>query len=610
MVRGASSWRRCAVFICALFVSSQPDSVQAQSAGNVAVVINDNSPESRRIGEHYARTRALPAANVFHIRVSPDEEVGRAAYSTAIEAPIAKAIRQADLQDQLLYIVLTKGVPLRVTGTTGLSGTLASVDSELTLLYRRMTGVAVAPDGKVDNPYYLGTRDLRDAVPFSHREHDIYLVTRIDAYTVDEALALIDRAQTPVQDGSIVLDQIDNDPTRPANRWMEQAAERLKAQGQGSRVAVDVTTKTATHAGPTLGFYAWGATDTAQRRRTTGLTFAPGAIAAHLASANARTFTAPPDAWVPSGSNQPATFFAGSSETLVGDLIREGVTGVAGQVGEPYVLGTVRPEILLPAYLAGFNLAEAFYLATPTLSWTNIVVGDPLCRPFAGRSVPLTDLETAIDPRTGLPRFFAQRRLARAATIVPELTEDALAATLRAENLIERGDTTTARTALEEAVKLAPKTSGLILTLAHLNETDGKIDEAIAGYRRVVELQPRNVVALNNLAFALAVHRKAPADALPLAERAAKLAPSNANVLDTLGWVEHLLGNHEAAARILTDASKLDPGSAETHLHLAVVAMALGQRTEAERALNEAVRLDPSLNERDESKALRERLKP
>jgi hypothetical protein len=57
-----------------------------------------------------------------------------------------------------LYLVLTKGAPLRIVGTTGLSGTLASVDSELTLLYRRLVGQPISLPGKIDNPYYLGVR--------------------------------------------------------------------------------------------------------------------------------------------------------------------------------------------------------------------------------------------------------------------------------------------------------------------------------------------------------------------------------------------------------------------------------------------------------------------
>ena len=145
-------------------------SADAQSAENVAIVINDNSPQSQRIGEHYARTRSLPPENVLRIRVSTEETVERGVYASLIEAPIAAAIRRAGLQDRILYLVLTKGVPMRIAGTTGLNGTLSSVDAELTLLYRRMTGEAVPLAGKIDNPYFLGVpRSARGAAVLASR---------------------------------------------------------------------------------------------------------------------------------------------------------------------------------------------------------------------------------------------------------------------------------------------------------------------------------------------------------------------------------------------------------------------------------------------------------
>jgi tetratricopeptide (TPR) repeat protein len=141
-----------------------------------------------------------------------------------------------------------------------------------------------------------------------------------------------------------------------------------------------------------------------------------------------------------------------------------------------------------------------------------------------------------------------------------------------------------------------------------LEEADGLYDQAITHYRRLIELQPANVVAVNNLAYALAVHRKAPAEALPLAKRAATLAPRNGSVLDTWAWIEHLLGNHTVAAKILSDAIKIDPTVGEFRLHAAAIAAALGDRPKAEADLKEALRLDPSLDEREETKALRERI--
>ena len=248
----------------------------AQSAENVAVVINDNSPDSQRIGEHYARTRSLPPENVLRVRVSTEETVERGVYASLIEAPIAAAIRRAGLQDRILYLVLTKGIPIRIAGTTGINGTLSSVDAELTLLYRRMTGQTVPLAGKIDNPYFLGSRDLREALPFSHREHDIYLVTRIDAFTVEQALALIDKAQATTAAGHIVLDQREDDPTKVGNQWMAQAARRLAEQGHAARVVLETTAKPAKVDGSTLGFYSLSAADPEYRRRTTGLTFATG----------------------------------------------------------------------------------------------------------------------------------------------------------------------------------------------------------------------------------------------------------------------------------------------------------------------------------------------
>ena len=41
-------------------------------------------------------------------------------------------------------------------------------------------------------------------------------------------------------------------------------------------------------------------------------------------------------------------------------------------------LFTPRPDLLLPAYYSGRNLAESFYLSIPALSWQNVVIGDPL----------------------------------------------------------------------------------------------------------------------------------------------------------------------------------------------------------------------------------------
>ncbi|PYR00792.1 MAG: hypothetical protein DMF96_02305 [Acidobacteria bacterium] len=590
--------------------------VHGQSAENVAVVINDNSADSQRIAEHYARTRGLPQSNVLRIQTSSEDAIERDTYVRTIEQPLGLAIRRAGLQDRLLYLVLTKGVPLRIVGTTGVNGTLASVDSELTLLYRRLVGQPILLQGKIDNPYYLGVREIGEARPFSHREHDIYLVTRIDAFTVDQALALIDRAQSPAMEGRakegramegrIVLDQ--RGAAGSGDKWLEQAARRLADQGQQSRVVLETTAKPARDEKAVLGYYSSGASDPANRVRSVGMGFTPGSIAANLASFDARTFRQPPDDWRPTVAPDKATWFEGSGDALIGDLIRDGVTGVSGQVAEAYVLGAVRPEVLFPAYLAGFNLAEAFYLAVPALSWQTVVVGDPLCAPFGRKPLAREQLEDVTDAATGLPGLFAKRRLAVLLAANQEIPEAAGPLVVRFQTLLERDDRVGARRALEEALRLAPRAVALMVSLAQLEEQAGEDDAAIARYRRILDVQPANVVALNNLAFALAVRHNAAAEALPLARRAVGLAPRSGTVLDTLGWVEHLLGNHDVAANLLGQAVRLEPGHAEIRLHAAIVYMASGKSDRAEMELKEALRLDPALEGRDEVRQLRQGL--
>jgi uncharacterized protein (TIGR03790 family) len=157
-------------FFLALSWLVSPGVATAQSGHHVAVVVNEHSLDSVQIGEYYVQRRGVPAENVIRIRTAPDDVVDRNTYTNTIEQPIAAVLGRNRLHDQIVYIVLTKGVPLRVSGTTGPAGTSASVASELTVLYRRMVGEIVLTRGSIDNPYYLAGRSLSEARSFSPRE--------------------------------------------------------------------------------------------------------------------------------------------------------------------------------------------------------------------------------------------------------------------------------------------------------------------------------------------------------------------------------------------------------------------------------------------------------
>ena len=153
-----SSVRMCIRSLVALcLLAAAATSVHAQSGANVLIVQNELSAESKDIAARYADARGIPAANILTLKIETvTEDIERRGFDARIEGPISVWFTRNNAHDRILYIVLTKGIPLRIRGTGGLNGTVASVDSELTLLYRKLLGLSVPPAGRVPNPFFAG----------------------------------------------------------------------------------------------------------------------------------------------------------------------------------------------------------------------------------------------------------------------------------------------------------------------------------------------------------------------------------------------------------------------------------------------------------------------
>jgi uncharacterized protein (TIGR03790 family) len=594
-------------FLVALALVAATPSAFAQSGENVLLVVNETSADSARIAEHYARARAVPQAQVLRIKVdAAADDIERAVYAAQIETPVAAWIRRNSAQDRILYIVLTKGIPLRIKGTSGRGGTVAGVDSELTLLYRKLTGVEPPIAGPLANPYFLGDASISQAKMFSHQTSDIYLVTRLDGYTVDDVLKVIDRGAAPVMEGKVLLDQKSGFTEAGGDTWLKAAADWLTVHGFGDRVVLETTSRVLANEKAVLGYYSWGSNDPAITMRTFGFEFVPGAIAGMFVSTDGRTFSEPPAGWATGPWADTTKYHANSPQSLTGDLIREGVTGVAGHVAEPYLDATIRPNILFPAYLSGFNVAESFYLAMSFVSWQTVVVGDPLCAPFPRKTLQPAEIDKGIDPSTELPAFFSARRMQVATGLGAK--PEAAQRLLRSEARTAKGDKAGAIKALEEATAIDPRLAAALLLLAQSYEEAKEFDKAIDSYRKVLVRDPNDAVALNNLAYSLAVRKGQPAEALGHAERAYSLTHGSATVADTLAWVQHLLGRDREAGQLLEGVVKALPGNAEVRLHAAVVHAALGMLAPASKELEEALRLDPALAKNDEVVGLKGKL--
>jgi tetratricopeptide (TPR) repeat protein len=511
--------------LIALLIFAAP--LLGQTAENVLVVLNEASPESIDVGTYYAGKRGVPESNILRIKTTAEENISLENFERQIDSPIASWLSRNFAQDRILYIVLTKGMPVRITGTSGKDGTVSSVDSELTLLYRKMaTGQPIPPAGPIDNPYFLGEKPITEAKQFSHADHDIYLVSRLEGNSITDIKGLIDRGFASSKEGFVLFDGKESIEKKDDLR-MQQA----------------------------------------------------------------------------------------------GDLVHAGVTGAAIYVANPYSEATViRPSILAPAYMAGFNLIESYYLAMPSLGWQAIVIGDPLCAAFRTKALTAQEIDKGIDPETELPAGYGDRRL-RALSVNAfqkyNINPNTTKLILRSEARLARKDKAGAIQALEEAVARDRRLAAPQLQLASLYEEEMEFDKAIACYRRLLENVPRNPIILNNLAYALAVRKGVFTEAIALAEQAYGLVKENPkiaealgpSVSDTLGWIYHLAGQSTKAIPYLEEATKSKSSKGEMHLHLAIARAKTANMPAAKAALQRALELDPKLEQREEVKELQARLK-
>jgi uncharacterized protein (TIGR03790 family) len=341
----------------------------AQTPQSVLVVVNDASPVSRSIGEYYALRRAIPSRNICHIHTTTDEAIPRPQYDSEVAAPIANYLKKNSLVESVLYIVTTLGLPLKIPGSDGLSGDAASVDSELALLYSDITRGPHPVAGSVPNPFFGRSSDA-----FSHPQFPIYLVTRLAAYDFDEVKGIVDRSLHGVNRGKFVID-LAGRGNAEGEDWLAAAASLLPPD----RVVLDKTSTVLYRQSDVIGYAGWGSNDKNRHDRFNHFRWLPGAIMTEFVSSDGRTFVRPPENWNISDWGSPQLWFAGSPQSLTADYIHEGATGASGHVYEPYLNMTPRPNLLLPAYYKGRNLADSYYLSIPRLSWQNIVIGDPLC---------------------------------------------------------------------------------------------------------------------------------------------------------------------------------------------------------------------------------------
>lgn len=161
-------------------------------------------------------------------------------------------------------------------------------------------------------------------------------------------------------------------------------------------------------------------------------------------------------------------------------------------------------------------------------------------------------------------------------------------------------DSNEAKQTAEDIIRLIlkndPTSIEAISTLAILLEMVGRPAESAELYRRLLEIEPNNLIAINNLAWIMSEYNNQYQQALELAQKGLKLAPNYMDLIETRGVIYYRLGELNKAIEDLTKCIELYPDSAPQRVaatyHLARALAELGKKNEALKYLNQALSRD------------------
>ena len=374
-------------FSSSSFATSLPAQTNAVLAEEMVIVVNRNDPDSLSIGQHYARKRGIPESRIVHLTAPIKETISIAEYANTVANPLLNALLEnewvkgvkAGSKDvygrerlsvsihSIPFVVLIKGVPLRITNDPLLiedsSANIpkqlrvnnGSVDGEIALLLAppRISMTALVP-----NPYFeKSSISPTDA-------NRLLRVTRLDGPTKANVINLIDRTLIAEKIGLMGRAYIDTGgPHTKGDEWIRAAG------AIADRAFFDIDYETSKRAmdyrdrldAPAI-YMGWYRPHAHAQWRSPRWPVPPGAIGFHLHSFSGTSVR--------------------STNTWLGAFIAQGYCATVGNVYEPYLEHTHRPQILLAHLMNGGNFGEAVALSTPSLSWQSVAIGDPLYRPF------------------------------------------------------------------------------------------------------------------------------------------------------------------------------------------------------------------------------------
>ncbi len=134
-----------------------------------------------------------------------------------------------------------------------------------------------------------------------------------------------------------------------------------------------------------------------------------------------------------------------------------------------------------------------------------------------------------------------------------------------------------------------PKDYGFSYYLGDLAMSRADFPAGEKHYRAVLEVQPRNALALNNVAWLMAKQGKT--GAVPLAEQANKILPNRPQLMDTLATTLAAEGDVKRALDVQKSAVQIDRNDPNLRLNLARLHLKAGEKPQARAELEDLSRL-------------------
>lgn len=357
---------------------------------NVLLVVNPRGPDSMEVANHYIALRKIPPANVCYLPGPPNaNRMAGADFRELVLRPALAEIKKRGLEDQIDAIVYSCQYPWQIefaamfpevtfpqqhrpmASLTGATYLYEFVESSSPKLVEWETNYYAGPQGgsSKTRAFHAGIQwgPSGARVDSGGRRYLLSMqlgCSRPEGNTAEEIVTYLKRAA--VADGA-----------RPAGTfyYMENSDVRTTVRQDGFASAISelralgLQAETAGGVVPPAGRTIAGLTTGSPQvpLGASGSKLAPGALVDNLTSSGA--FFQP----VPSPRPQ----------TRISEYLRLGAAAASGTVIEPF---SIPPKFPSPAlhvhYARGASAAEAFYLSVQG-PYQLLLLGDPLCQPWA-----------------------------------------------------------------------------------------------------------------------------------------------------------------------------------------------------------------------------------